>query len=154
MESKPFIYRTGKPRIWETPEALEADIVEYVQYVFDNPFLEDKIFIVGQGDGISSPQHEALKKPRIISVGGFCSYVGHTNDTLANYEKYDDGKYLAVIKKFRHFCMHSQIEMAASGQAKENIIARLNNLSEKTETKNETKATVTLPEGLDGLLIP
>jgi hypothetical protein len=153
MESDTHKYRfkAGRPPKWETPDEMSADMSEYIDSVQENPFYDDKVFILSGGEGSGSfITHEGLRRIRIMSIKGFCAHVGCIPETLGNYEDRDG--FFDLIKNFRNFVENSQIEMAAAGFAKENIIARLNGLADKSETDNKNQTTIIIPDELMSVL--
>jgi len=144
MESKHYYkLRMGRPPIWETPDDLQKDMQDYLQFAQDNPIEEEKLFSVPESGIIAHP----LKKSRLLSLRGFCSHVGHTLDTFKAYEEKAD--FLVLIKRFRILIENQQIEGAASGIFKENIIARLNGLADKTETEANVKQQIIVPDNIN-----
>lgn len=144
MESSHYYkLRMGRPPIWETPDALQNDMSDYLQFAQDNPLEEEKLFNLSEVGIIA----HNLKRSRLLSLKGFCSHVGHTLESLKNYE--DKPDFFALIKRFRELIENQQIEGAASGIFKENIIARLNGLADKTETDANVKQQIIVPDNIN-----
>ena len=128
-ENKPPI----KKKYIDTPESLLKIWDEYKEYIDLNPDVQE----VATGKGV---QVIRIKKP--YQRKGFESYFYrnfgfHVHQYIDNYEgRYNS--YVGVVTCMRGEWEEDQIEGTLTGRYKApNLVARLNNLVEKTENKHE-----------------
>lgn len=119
-------FKLGRPLKY-TPKQLMEEFAKYVQWCKEHPIVQRQRTDYANGFSDTTIEH-----PRYVSIGGFHIWLGCTDSWWKNL---DDGKYgedfLRVKGKIKKFCEQYQIEMAASGQMKENIISRLLGLADK-----------------------
>jgi hypothetical protein len=122
----------SKEKYIESPELLWTLFIEYQQWVKDNPY------IIPAYD--KSGVEYNMKKPRPYSLLGFEVFL-HEKDLITDLKDYvynTGGRYdnfEQVIKKIRLYISSEQIDGALAGLWKENLVSRINGITEKTETE-------------------
>ena len=131
----------GKHKYIESPEKMWELFLAYKKDVKDNP---RKINVFGGKD--FDKRDNELERP--LTMAGFdCwvmnqegvralgveQYFGNLNDAYKDY--------LGICSRIRKEIRADQIEGGSVGQYNASITQRLNNLTEKTESKVETKDT-------------
>ncbi len=126
-----------KPKYIKTPEKMWELFTAYKKDVKDNP---RSINVFGGKDF----EEKKNKLERPLTISGFRVYCYDKDITIHHYFTNTDKAYDA----YRSICMRikdcirqDQIEGGSVGQYNASITQRLNNLTEKTETKTETKDT-------------
>lgn len=135
----------GRPLKY-TPQELLDKFAEYVEWCKAHP-LANVMDSSGESNGNPYSRREVFVKPRMISIRGFMVHLG---TSLDYWDKLHTGKqgvaFFRVKKQIESFCQDQQIQMASSGVYKENIIARLNGLTDKKEVKTEGEQTINVVE--------
>jgi len=122
-------------RIFKTPDELYNAFEEYVKETKQNP--RKKHVFVGK-DGNS--EFELLERP--LTKEGFEIYCYDNYGCVGQYFDNKDGLYsdfVAICSRIKQSIRRDQIEGGMVGQYNPSITQRLNNLSEKTETKQVDK---------------
>jgi len=123
--------KVGRPRNVETPEEMYKLFKEYKTYVKDNPRYK---YTLNQRSG--EMVAEPLEVP--LSIDGFEVYIYQKKGFfIAQYFKNTDNAYeefLPIITYIKTEIRTDQISGGLVGQYNANLTARLNNLTEKTET--------------------
>lgn len=122
-------------RIFKAPEELYNAFEEYVKETKQNP--RKKHVFVGK-DGTS--EFELLERP--LTKEGFETYCYDNYGCVGQYFDNKEGLYndfVAICSRIRQAIRRDQIEGGMVGQYNPSITQRLNNLSEKTETKQVDK---------------
>jgi hypothetical protein len=122
-------------RIFKTPDELYNAFEEYVKETKQNP--RKKHVFVGK-DGNS--EFELLERP--LTKEGFEIYCYDNYGCVGQYFDNKDGLYsdfVAICSRIKQAIRRDQIEGGMVGQYNPSITQRLNNLSEKTETKQVDK---------------
>ena len=126
-----------KPKYIKTPEKMWELFTAYKKDVKDNP---RSINVFGGKDF----EEKKNKLERPLTMAGFRVW-GYDNDvTIKNYFDNQEGnydEYYTVCTRIKDVIRQDQIEGGSVGQYNASITQRLNNLTEKTETKTETKDT-------------
>ena len=120
----------GRPRVFETPADLWQVFLLYVEHQKSNPI--EKTHFVGK-DG--NPAIELI--PRPITYLGFESYLAK-HDLLKDLKRYEENEeFVPTITRMRAYGRGHNVDLAAAGILKENIIARIEVIKEQTETDNK-----------------
>lgn len=133
MELMPFKNPLGRPPKY-TPEELAQKFAEYVEWCKEHPYKEESRTDYANG-------YAAYKaaKPRRISVAGFQLFVGCSDSWWEDLDKSKNhgAEFSAVKAQIKKYCETAQIDMAAAGFLKENIISRLLGLADKKAVATE-----------------
>jgi len=128
----------GRPKKLNNPEELWELFEGYIKWASDNPIR--KMVFVGR-DG--NREYELVDRP--LSRDGFEVYCFNNQVTARHYLDNDNGSY----ENFCHISLHikqtireMQIAGGMSGLYNANLTARINNLSDKTETKHEGEIAI------------
>jgi hypothetical protein len=128
-ENKPFVKR----KYIDTPDNLLKIWDEYKEYIDNNPDVQE----IATGKGVMVIR---VKKP--YQKVGFESFVFrnygfNVHQYIDNYKGAYDS-YLGVVTCMRREWEEDQIEGTLTGRYKApNLVARLNNIAERTENKHE-----------------
>lgn len=122
---------------FKTGEELQAAVIEYFQWVDENPLHEGKMFAYeGQ------VTKEAMPKMRIMSIGALCVFMGISQRTWSAWKDkksdYFRADLLPVMNWTEECIENQQLEGAASGLLNANIVARKLGLADKQESKTTT----------------
>jgi len=125
----------GKNKYIETPEKMWELFEAYKKDVKENPRF---VYEYHGKDG--SQRLKPLERP--LTIEGFRNYarkiIGCVNDYFANTDnRYSE--YTTICRAINETIRQDQIEGGMVGQYNPSITQRLNNLSEKTETKQVDK---------------
>lgn len=120
----------GGPRIFETPDDLEAACMQYFDWVDENPLYEAKAF--GSGLRMNVP------KARAMTIHGLCIFIGIGRRTWDSYR--DREEFKEVIEMAESVMFDQKFAGAAAGFFSAAIIARDLGLADKTQV--ETDLTV------------
>lgn len=133
-------FKTGRPRIWETPEDMEKSFIDYCKYLKDNQ-LEEVDYVGKDADRV------IRYKMRPPTVEGFCVWVGSTNTSFYDYQEREG--FSGIIARIKDFCYSNCFDLAAAGFLKENIIARKLGLADKKEEigAGSKSSEIKLPDG-------
>lgn len=132
----PFNYVFGRPLKY-TPDELIEKFAEYVQWCKDNPIkLELKEQGLRGNGAVDTTKTEY--KPRFLNLRGFLSFIGGSDVYWHELEEGKHKEHFSKVKKaISTYIQSYQIEYAAAGVFKENIVSRLNGLTDKQEHKHE-----------------
>ena len=108
-----------------TPTRLKNEAIKYFEWVEANPFKVTKAAMF-QGEQIDLTE----EKPRIMTIGAFCRFVGIGEQTLADYGKQD--AYSGIVSDIKGLIYDYKLEGASAGLFNSNIIARELGLGERT----------------------
>ena len=127
----------GRPLKY-SPKKLAEKFSEYVQWCKDHPFR-----MISRTDYANGYAENEFQKPRYISIQGFKVFLGVTD---VWWTQLDDGihgdEFSKVKGAIKDFCEQYQIEMAATGQMKENIISRILGLADKKQVSAGEGVTI------------
>ena len=144
--------RTGRTKTFESPIDMWNAAEEYFRYVDDNPIVGEEI--KNDKTGLKRVKVRYRRAYTLEELQLHCG-VGHGffsqfeekhkaaigNGTMENFQK--------VIKEIKDTIRKQQFDGATAGQFKENIIARMMGLAEKTENLNINSAPLSKQEILD-----
>lgn len=125
----------GKHKYIESPERLLELFEAYVFDVKENP--RKRHVFVGK-DGMS--ENEKLERP--LTMEGFRVFCFKSVGCVKQYFDNPDDRYkeyITICTHIKDLIRQDQIEGGMVGQYNPSITQRLNNLSEKTETKQVDK---------------
>lgn len=132
----PFNYVFGRPLKY-TPDELIQKFHEYVQWCKDNPIKVEQREQGLRGNGAVDATKTELK-PRFLNLRGFLSFIGGSDVYWSQLEDGKNAEHFSKVKKaIKTYIESYQIEYAATGVFKENIVSRLNGLTDKQEHKHE-----------------
>jgi hypothetical protein len=136
----------GKPRYVDTPEKLYE--------LFENYSIETKSRVrtipKATNKGVL---YEGHVPP--LTIDGFKTYCNRQGSDINRYWYNIDGtlnEYVTIVTRIKEEIRNDQVEGALVGQYQQNIVARLNNLTEKTdvtsngENINEIKISIIRPD--------
>ena len=136
----------AKPRYIQTPEKLyelfESYSIDTKQRVRTVPKATNK--------GVLYEEHVPP-----LTIDGFKTYANKQGTDINRYWYNVDGtlnEYVSVVTRIKEEIRNDQVEGALVGQYQQNIVARLNNLTEKTdvttngEAINEIKISIIRPD--------
>jgi len=136
----------AKPRYIQTPEKLyelfESYSIDTKQRVRTVPKATNK--------GVLYEEHVPP-----LTIDGFKTYANKQGTDINRYWYNVDGtlnEYVSVVTRIKEEIRNDQVEGALVGQYQQNIVARLNNLTEKTdvtsngENINEIKISIIRPD--------
>lgn len=134
----PFVnpLKIGRPLAY-TPEELAEKFEDYVRWAIENPIVTSYTEIGVSGKNSFEKKHEEIS-PRLISIGGFLSYIGKEDGWWAQLPKRQDGeRFVRVKAAIKNYCETFQKEMASAGVFNANIISRLLGLTDKSEVEHK-----------------
>lgn len=142
--------KIGRPKGIKTPEKLLEYFNEYKHWCKENPILKND-FRGKDADEV----HLKLERP--LTMEGFETWLAEETQFaimgLSQYfanreERYED--FVPICTYIRQVIRGDQIGGGMAGIYNPSITARLNNLSEKTETTgNQTVTVLNLGDGID-----
>lgn len=131
--------KSGRDKIFKTPESLWSAAEEYFQWIEDNPLLEGKAaqfqgkFVYGD-----------VKKMRAMTIYGLCRFLHINFKTWQLYKERDD--FIHITNEIEEIIKEQKFTGAAADLLNANIIARDLGLADKKEVKS-TSANYQIPEG-------
>ena len=125
----------GRPRLFESDEALWEACCEYFQWVDENPLHEMKAFSY-QGEVVQEP----VAKMRAMTIDGLCLFLDIAVSTWYEWRSVDD--FSEVVAKAESVIRSQKFAGAAADLLNANIIARDLGLTDKTEVKQSVTAKV------------
>ncbi len=126
-----YKFSVGKPPIY-TPEELEAAIYDYVETVQDYLLSEEVLqkVKVGKDDQIKRMH---VNKARIMHIVGCCNHLKINTSTWYDYAK--NTKYSGITTRANELFKMQRSELAAAGLIDSAYIARLDGLTDKSESE-------------------
>ena len=130
----------GRNPIFAAPDDLWSAVVEYFQWVDDNPLYEEKVF--NGKDGIV---RASIAKMRAMTISGLCIFLDIDRKTWDAYRERPD--FIHIVTRAEEIIRDQKFTGAAADLLNANIIARDLGLAEKSELTGkdggpiETKAT-------------
>ena len=116
----------GRDRLFASADALWEACCEYFEWVEANPLWEDKVFCQG-GEII----HGEIIKPRPMTIGGLCIFLGIARSTWAEWANTED--FSEVTTRAEEIIRDQKFAGAAAELFNANIIARDLGLSDKQD---------------------
>lgn len=123
----------GRPRKWETPQALLDDAIRYFEYIDGNPWQVKSANQVLRDNGEeknTGVSQNVRVLQRAYSKEGFCAFVGCAKfaDMKRNYREYPE--FLEVFEWIENQITAQQLDGAILRQFDGNIVSRLNGLAD------------------------
>lgn len=132
----PFNYVFGRPLKY-TPDELIEKFAEYVLWCKDNPIKVEVQETGIRGNNIVDAK-KVEYKPRFLNLRGYLNYIGGSD---VYWSQLENGRLKVEFSKVKRaisqYIQSYQLEYAAAGVFKENIVSRLNGLTDKQEHKHE-----------------
>lgn len=125
----------GAKKIFETPEALEAKMKEYFNWVESRPIIVPEV-------GGKDARVVDVKKMHAPTKQGFCAFAGIIHNTYCTYAKRPG--YKEVCSIFDSIIFSINFAGAAAGAVSHMLIARQLGLSDKKEVNHNISQKVVL----------
>lgn len=107
----------GRPQLFNTPRELWEAAVSYFEWVEQNPLMvAEKASSEGVAHLLQVP------KPRPMTIGGLCIFLGIARRTWDNYRTRDE--FMPVIFHAEEVMRKQKFEWAAVGAMNANLISR------------------------------
>lgn len=116
----------GRNPIFASPDDLWDAVVQYFQWVDDNPLYEEKVF--NGKDGIV---RASIAKMRAMTISGLCIFLDIGRRTWDEYRERPD--FLPVVTRAEEIIRDQKFSGAAADLLNANIIARDLGLADKTD---------------------
>jgi len=136
----------AKPRYIETPEKLYELFEKYTE----DTKRRVRTIPKATNKGVLYEEHVPP-----LTIDGFKTYANKQGTDINRYWYNVDGtlnEYVSIVTRIKEEIRNDQVEGALVGQYQQNIVARLNNLTEKTdvtsngENINEIKISIIRPD--------
>lgn len=131
----------GRPALYDDPQKLWADCVEYFEWVEANPLMTAEL-VKYQGEA----RVVEVPKMRAMTISGLCLFLQIDQKTWFNYCKRDE--FFQVTSRATEHIYNQKFSGAAAELLNPNIIARDLGLSDKQDIK---ASVITVLEGDDDL---
>lgn len=118
----------GRDKLFKTPEQLRQALYEYVATVEENAWETNQTTV---GDNGISSTTKTFQRP--LSRKGFYLFIGCSDSWLKEFKRNCSKDFLLVIEEIENTIDTQQFDGASIGVFKENIIARIQGLSDKQE---------------------
>lgn len=126
----------GRPRLFDSPEALWAACCEYFDWVEANPLYEAKAFAY-QGQ----IEVEYLPKMRAMTIGALCLFLDVNKDTWFTWAK--TPVFSDVVARADEHIRQQKFAGASADLLNANIIARDLGLADKRELSGQVTVAAT-----------
>jgi hypothetical protein len=133
--------KSGRDKLFESPEALWIEACKYFKWCEGNPLYEMKVF--SYRGGITTTN---VPKMRAMTLRGLCLYLGCSEGYFRNFKKHikegeeEDKGFMSVIREIEDTIYIQKFEGAAAGLFESNIIARDLGLIDKQEVTGKDGA--------------
>lgn len=121
---------TGRKPLYDDPDKLRKDCLEYLAWCEDNPLQEEKI--VG-----SPPVRMSVSRMRAPTLQGLRGFIGMGKSAWADYRQ--KPLFSDVIEEIEEILYNGKFAGAAAGLLKDNIIARDLGLADKKQVEGQVK---------------
>lgn len=128
----------GRHPIFAAPDDLWSAVVEYFEWVDDNPLLEEKVF--NGKDGIA---RATIAKMRAMTISGLCIFLDIDRKTWDAYRDRPD--FTHIVTRAEEIIREQKFSGAAADLLNPNIIARDLGLADKQEHTGKDGADL-IPE--------
>lgn len=122
---------SGRPKIFETPEAFAEACNSYFEWVEANPLNEAVLQKIKVDRDTEKVKVYSLPKMRPLTIEGLCNFLDIAVASFYEYEKRAD--FLEIVTRVRQIIYNQKFEGAAAGFFNPSIIARDLGLVEKSE---------------------
>lgn len=141
----------GRDTLFASGALLWEAAKEYFEWCQDNPFEEEKPFVVSNGGNSgSSIEDHTIKHMRPFTMHGLCLFLDCSTSYFRAFKSTHKGEkndFLTVIEKIEEVIYNQKFSGAASGFFNANIIAR--DLGLKDQTDITTAGEKINPPGID-----
>ena len=134
--------KTGRKLLYETPELLMADCMEYFEQTAARTDWNKQQFVGKDG------RAEEIKVHPPFTKTGLCVFLGCTMETLNGY-KPRSKEFLSVLTRVEEIIYNQKYEGAATGHYQQNIIARDLGLVDKKEMSGAQTMKIEAAKGVD-----
>jgi hypothetical protein len=124
---------------------LIENINQYVQHCKDNPIKSSQLLTGGQKAGTVT----ILDKPRMLTVEGFCLFMGvntkylyELNEQVKDKNDEVSIQYSYIIQYIRDIIRCQRLELAAANELNALIVSRIEGLTEKVEQVGNISAPI------------
>ena len=124
--------KSGRDRIFKTPDELWQSCLEYFEWVELTPVIEQIVFYDTK---LSKVVKDEKAHPRPMTIQGLCIYIGIDHKSWANYEALDD--FFPITTRVRGVMFEQKLSGASAGLMNPSIIARELGLGDKTITQHQ-----------------
>ncbi|MNJ32151.1 hypothetical protein D3C77_268080 [compost metagenome] len=131
----------GAKKLFETPEALRAAAMDYIDWAIANPLIEEKHFC-SQGQIITAE----MAKPRAMSIVGLCLHMGISRCSWQVYRKAEE--FDLVCEEIEDRMKQFKFENAVAGLMNPQMIMRDLEMVDKQELKHSSDGTM-LPSRIE-----
>ena len=138
--------RSGKEKLFPTPESLLDACVEYFEWVEENPLIESKIVSY---QGVSTL--EELPKMRAMTIAGLCNHLGIVTQTWDLYKKRED--YIGICSQVEQIIWAQKFEGASADMLNASIIGRELGLMDKQQVDNISSDGSMTPTKIERVII-
>jgi hypothetical protein len=124
----------GRPALYETPDELWSDCVEYFEWVEANPLkATEPVKYAGEGRLMELP------KMRAMTIVGLCNFLQIGTSTWADYKKKQD--FSDITTRVEGIIFQQKFEGASADLLNPNIIARELGLADKQDHTGKIEVT-------------
>lgn len=121
----------GRDKLFETPELLMEAVEEYLTYVDDSPWMNKEAIKGGEFAG----QIISIPTARPYTLTGLCLYLNCDSSYFRKFKKTCSEDFFTVVTRIEEIILTQQIEGALVGAFNANLTARINGITEKSESK-------------------
>ena len=109
---------TGRKPLYESPQELWNNCLEYFEYTSNTPLYEQKGF--GYKGGVTKANFD---KARPFTLIGLCIFLGHTQSTWSNYKTHADSDFLTVVTEVENIILQQKFNGTVAGFFQPQIMA-------------------------------
>lgn len=123
----------GRPRKWKSPDELIDKLQEYCTACAENPILVEEGKKTKDGGQKSEKEFKMNRVARPLTLDGYCNFAGisdwsKTKQTYANEEGFSEA--FALVERV---IRDQQVSGAMVGLYKENIVSRINGITDRQD---------------------
>ncbi|MCP4141294.1 MAG: DNA packaging protein [Chloroflexi bacterium] len=130
----------GRKRLFETPELLWEAACEYFQWCDEHPWIASKK--KKKGDDYEETEETPTARPYTIT--GLLFYVDASASYWKEAKKNSSTDFLLVMENIEKIIQTQQFEGAMVGAYSNNLVARLNGLSDKQEVNSTSQVKASI----------
>lgn len=132
----------GRNPIFASPDDLWDAVVQYFQWVEDNPLYEEKVF--NGKDGIV---RASIAKMRAMTISGLCIFLDIDRKTWDAYRERPD--FIHIVTRAEEIIRDQKFSGAAADLLNANIIARDLGLADRTDLTSSDGSMTPKPATID-----
>lgn len=121
----------GRDKLFESPELLMEAVEEYLTYVDESPWMNKEAIKGGEFAG----QIISIPTARPYTLTGLCLYLNCDTSYFRKFKTTCSEDFFTVITRIEEIILTQQIEGALVGAFNPNLTARINGITEKSESK-------------------